>query len=317
MKNHSPKGVFIGRAVRDIIMPLDSRPDGFDDKVGYTDSITFIGGSGPNAAIAFGTLSQKGYRSRPGAFLYTAIGQTDNTVNSELSDHGVILRDCKPGDDFRLMDNFGWVVGRERLGARDLRPKSNVYDEWQIGLPEGLEGMLADDLAAADIGMIDGRYPALSEKFCDAARAARVPIVLDPGSWKTYTPDMINDSDLPIASHEFKPNGKKATPEEILEFLKSFGKSEIVVTRGHLPTLLYSGGKIKEVPIFNVDVVDTFAAGDLMHGAFCFFKAEGRSTFDAILNANKVASESIRYFGPREGIDRLEAVPSEAIPSLD
>jgi sugar/nucleoside kinase (ribokinase family) len=49
-----------------------------------------------------------------------------------------------------------------------------------------------------------------------------------------------------------------------------------------------------------VEVVDTMGAGDVFHGAYCYFASTGRGFIESLAEAAKVASESCRYAGTRE-----------------
>ena len=62
---------------------------------------------------------------------------------------------------------------------------------------------------------------------------------------------------------------------------------------------------VKNKPIINyiinqiekIDAVDTLGAGDVLHGAFCYYLSQGQDGLTAIENAAKIATGSCRYFG--------------------
>jgi sugar/nucleoside kinase (ribokinase family) len=54
------------------------------------------------------------------------------------------------------------------------------------------------------------------------------------------------------------------------------------------------------VPVPQVEVVDTTGAGDILHGAYCYYASQGRAFVDALTEAARIASESCRYAGTRE-----------------
>ncbi|MGB4058558.1 MAG: PfkB family carbohydrate kinase [Alphaproteobacteria bacterium] len=311
MKNHYPKAVFAGRAVEDNIFPLDDDPVTFDGRSGRKQEYIFAGGSCVNAAVAFGRLCRKAYR-REGAFLYAPVGITSNKVNIDLSDNGVILRDCRPDNDYELPSNFSFVAkgGKRRLITDEI-PRPDPHAERNLGLPKLAMERLPFDMGIADVAMIDTRCPLVTTAVARAAKDASVPVVLDAGKWRTHLPTLIALSDIVIASHEFAPNGQKATPEEILDYLVSKNIQVAAVTRGEEDTLLYSPQGIIEIPVLKVPSKDTTAAGDIMHGAFCYFYAVSKDPAWSIEQANIIGSESVRYFGPRECFENINSVPTD------
>ena len=56
-----------------------------------------------------------------------------------------------------------------------------------------------------------------------------------------------------------------------------------------------------------VEAVDTMGAGDILHGAYCFFASTGRGFIESLAEAAKVASESCRHAGAREWMKHLPA----------
>lgn len=311
MKANYPVSIFAGRAVEDHIHGLKSIPKKFGVKTPYTSEHIFVGGSAPNAAIAHGILGRKAFHKET-ALLYTPFGRVRSEVASDLSQHGVTLRDCNPGDDFLLQINLGITFGRERSIHPDETPGRNIYAEEKIGMPESQKRRLVFDMKDADVAMLECRCPLITTLVGRVARDNNVPVVLDAGTWKSYVPALINLSDIIIASHELEPENQSMTPVEIIEYFKSKGKENVAVTRGEESTLLNTPGGIIEIPVIAYEPVDTFASGDIMHGAFCFHFARSGDIAWSIEQANIAASESVRFFGPREGLQKLTA---ENIPA--
>jgi sugar/nucleoside kinase (ribokinase family) len=54
--------------------------------------------------------------------------------------------------------------------------------------------------------------------------------------------------------------------------------------------------------------VDTLGAGDILHGAFCYYSSLGQVFQEALTNAVRVASESCRFRGTREWMNQ-DATP--------
>jgi sugar/nucleoside kinase (ribokinase family) len=306
MKANYPVSIFAGRAVEDHIRGLKSLPKKFGVKTPYTSEHIFVGGSAPNAAIAHGMLGRKAFHKET-ALLYTPLGRARNEVVADLSQHGVTLRDCTPGNDFSLQMNFGFSFGKERTIHPDETPERNIYAEDKIGMPESQQRRLIHDMKDADIVMLECRCPLITTMVGRAAQDNNVPVVLDAGTWKSYVPALVNLSDIIIASHELEPENQSMTPVEIIGYFKSQGKENVAVTRGEESTLLNTPRGIIEIPVIAYDPVDTFASGDIMHGAFCFHFARSGDIAWSIEQANIAASESVRFFGPREGLQKMTA----------
>ena len=65
------------------------------------------------------------------------------------------------------------------------------------------------------------------------------------------------------------------------------------------------------MPFFSFDItlkfvlmVDTLGAGDILHGAFCRYYAEGNQFVAALQQASRVATLSCRTFGTRAWMER-------------
>ena len=117
-------------------------------------------------------------------------------------------------------------------------------------------------------------------------------------------------ADIVIASEDFKD----AAGNTIFEM--ECNAMHKAITRGERPILYGAkdisgdGGRFsyskKELPVESVRAVDTLGAGDIFHGAFCYgYFEKGHSCEEALLFAGKVASESVKYKGPREWMVHL------------
>jgi sugar/nucleoside kinase (ribokinase family) len=74
----------------------------------------------------------------------------------------------------------------------------------------------------------------------------------------------------------------------------------VAITKGAEPVSFVSAGISGVVRAPQVDVVDTMGAGDIFHGAFCYYAAAGHGFVEALVEATTVAGESCRYRGTRE-----------------
>ena len=98
-----------------------------------------------------------------------------------------------------------------------------------------------------------------------------------------------------IASEDFKDEAGNTI------FEMNCNAAHKAITRGEKP-ILYGENEISaEIPVEKAEAVDTLGAGDIFHGAFCYgYFEKGYSCEEALKFAGKVASESVKYRGPRE-----------------
>lgn len=162
-----------------------------------------------------------------------------------------------------------------------------------------------------DAALADTRWPRGAAQVLVAAREAGRPGVLD-----AEMPVRAAAGALRAASHvAFSEQGLAdwAGGEEDQAAALARAAAElgvwVCVTRGPDPVLFHDGAVLAEVPAFRVDAVDTLGAGDVWHGAFALFLAEGLDAPTAIRRANAVAALKTSAFGGRRALpdrDRLD-----------
>jgi sugar/nucleoside kinase (ribokinase family) len=93
---------------------------------------------------------------------------------------------------------------------------------------------------------------------------------------------------------------KCSTGDDVNNYLKNAGVKSIAITKGAAPIRFASGLIEGTMQVPQVQVVDTTGAGDVFHGAFCYFAASGSGFVEALAESAKVAAESCRYRGTTE-----------------
>jgi len=104
--------------------------------------------------------------------------------------------------------------------------------------------------------------------------------------------------DTAICSADFRPPGC-STSEDVLSYVSACGVSRIAISQGGGPIQYLNQGVRGSVVVPQVDLVDTTGAGDILHGAFCYYAAAGRDFAESLRAAAAVASESCRFRGTR------------------
>jgi len=279
-------GLFIGRATVDLIQTVDVFP-GPDDKP--TARGTALSGGGPalNAAITFAHLSApEGGR----ATLAARVGRDNplsDLVRDECARHGVELIDLAADPDFR--PSVSGVLSTLSTGTRCC-----------VTGPEAADGPPAEGALPAfegfDVILLDQFQLDVLRAHAEALRAAPVEVVLDGGGWKSWSGEMLELASLPIVSERFLEGADGGSAAALLG---GRGFQRYAVTHGPRGVSYRVHGQDGHLPAPRVDAVDTLAAGDIFHGAFCFHHARGDGFVEALDAASQVAAQSTRYLGPR------------------
>ena len=165
--------------------------------------------------------------------------------------------------------------------------------------------------------LIDGHNPALARAALTlgvpevggddpfAQLEARPPHlrVLDGGSWKDWLPALLGFVDVAVVSEDFAPPlVAHAGGEEVAGFLRGFGITRTVRTRGERPVQYWWDGTHGEVPVREVAHASTMGAGDAFHGAFAWaLERAGDSDPERLIRfASAVAGVSVSSFGTRQ-----------------
>ena len=279
-----PKGIFAGLATIDVIYEVERFPAP-DEKVTAKTQSVYVGGPATNAAIAFRYLGGE-------ATLMAVVGQhpLSGLIRDELERYGVELHDLDPG--FEDVPAISSVAVNE-VGER--RVISANATRMKLDAPEADAAMCRD----AAVLLVDGHSMEACQAWARKARAIGTRVVMDGGSWKPGSEELLEQVDVAICSADFHPPGTDE-PEQTIRYLQERGVREVAVTDGAGPIRFACEGISGWISTPEVEVVDTTGAGDILHGAFCYYAASGLNFRDALEQAAKIASESCRYRGTRE-----------------
>ena len=218
-------------------------------------------------------------------------------VRQDLGGHGVELIDAAAGEPDVLPVSSVILTGPSRAIVNQPLPARAAALS-----PQQLDRLFQ---ARPDVVLSDGHLPDLALPVLRRAREAGVPTVLDGGSWKPWTAELLPWIDIAIVSARFRPPGAGAAPD-VLAFLRQ-SVAAAAVTAGPGPVLWSAGEASGEVCPPAAAAVDTLGAGDILHGAFCHAFAVGAGLgggdFSASLaSAAAVASRACASWGPRQWI---------------
>jgi len=284
-----PEGLFVGLCTLDVIQLVDHVP-GANEKLTAREQVVAAGGPAANAAVAFGHLGGA-------ARLLTGVGSHPLGVAAaaELHELGVDVRDLAAAST--RPPAVSSILVTASNGDRAVA--STNASGYRLTPPTDLDALVT----ACDIVEFDGHHMELATATARAARAAGRRTVLDGGSWKAGSEELLPSIDVAVCSEDFRPPGTDS-PEGTLRFLREHGVAWSAVSRGERPILWAGPHERGTVDVPAVRVADTLGAGDVLHGALTHHLAAqgqltGRGFAEALRGAAVVASRACASFGTR------------------
>lgn len=277
-------GIFVGLSTVDVVYGVDKFPSANSKVVAHSQDV-FVGGPATNASITFGHLGGT-------PTLVTVVGRHSlaSLVREELQRYSIRLVDLNPDfDDVPVISSISVNKAGERnvISANAIR-----VDALPAKVDEGL-------FEEATIVLVDGHYMQACQVWASVARARGMRVVLDGGSWKNGTHELLKSVDTVICSADFLPPGC-STEDDVFKYLKDCGVTNIAITKGAESIRYVSDVASGILPAPQVQLVDTMGAGDVFHGAFCYYAVIGQGFSEALGEAARVATESCRFRGTRE-----------------
>ncbi len=279
------QGLFVGLTTIDIIYPLTEFP-AENEKARAEEVVIDVGGPAMNAAFTFTALGGK-------ATLVTWIGR--HTLKSYMWDkllaYGISTIDLNPYQEREPV--ISSVILNTNNGSRTIY--TGLVDMGINVLDPGL------DLSQFDIICVDGFFGNYAHQLL-AQNQGMIPVVFDGGSYKSITDTLLPLVTYPIFSKVFQPPGN----HRLQTYLSQWDHELFAVTRGHQNILFHENGIEGEIKVPKVEAIDSLAAGDIFHGAFCKYILENQGNFcESLREAATVASLSCAHIGPRQWADFL------------
>lgn len=296
-------GLFVGLVTLDLIYLAESPPQN-NQKVVAFDYTVAAGGPATNAAVSFSYLGRTNAINCTSRVL-GVVGSHPMTqlIRGDLASYGVAIADLAPHNT--EAPPVSSIIVTQSTGDRAVISINAVKTQVTS------HSISNELLQNVDIVLIDGHQMAIGIAIAQMAKAKKIPVVIDGGSWKPGFENVLPFVDYAICSANFYPPSCH-TQEEVFAYLNQFGISHIAITNGAkaIQYLNHSQVGFVDVPkIENIfdqqqqsSTLDTLGAGDIFHGAFCYYILGEKFTVALELSA-KIASFSCQFFGTRRWMD--------------
>lgn len=287
------KGLFIGMVTLDLVYLCAKLPSN-NQKVAASDATFAAGGPATNAAVTFSYLGNQ-------ATILGAVGTHPMTqlIRQDIERYQVAIADLDHSSS--EPPPISSIIVTQATGERaviSLNAKTMQIQRNQLPAELNLQ---------VDVVLIDGHQMAAGLAIAQIAKDHHIPVVIDGGSWKPGFEKILPFVDYAICSANFYPPGCQSA-EEVIANLADVGIPHIAITQGENPIQYFNRGVLGQFPVPPINAVDTLAAGDIFHGAFCHYILE-QNFMDALAAATKIASYSCQFFGTREwmqsNLDRM------------
>jgi len=290
--------VGLGQACVDYLGRVPSYPDE-DGKVELLDLQNQCGGPASTALV---TLSRLGIKT---SFLGSI---SDDPIGVEIleglrADHvDVSFLKVTPGHT----SQFAFIaISRE---------SSNRTIFWHRGSAPPLKKEEVDlsPFSGARVLHLDGLMIEASVEAAKQARAKGLKVVLDAGTMREGSLELVSQVDVLIASARFAVPliGEHSPVEKALEALSRLGPKEIVITLGSKGSAGRNRGELLAQTAFPIDAVDTTGAGDVYHGAYIYGLLKHWDMRTCMRFASATSALKCRAIGARAGIPTLHEVSS-------
>jgi sugar/nucleoside kinase (ribokinase family) len=292
----APKILCAGIAVQDIVMRVQNFPAP-GAKVSASEFIITGGGCAANAAVAVARLGGQAAFAGP-------LGGPEDHVSDR------IVADLKAeGIDVSGAVRVDGATASVSLILLDAEGEKSIATRRGVRLDHARPADAARLVADVDAVLVDNRFPEFVMAVCRAAQTRKIPIVIDL--------DLATEPDNPllklgthvVSSAEALHGTTGLTDygaglQRLSEHISGF----LAVTDGPNGVYWRDNGKLRHLPAFKVQVIDSLAAGDAFHGGFTLALAEGRVLIDALRFGSAAAALKCTHFGGGAGAPRRTEV---------
>lgn len=280
----SKQGLFIGLCGLDVVFYEKNKFPIEDTKMKCEVVKSAIGGPAANAAITFSLLGG-------GSTILTYIGNSNvgKLIKSMLADMNIDVIDMCNDEDVKCISsiyvntvNATRTIFSGRNEIHSLKPFSNVEEA----------------IKKADFFLYDGHFPVLDDVIVNSVKKYNKEWVIDVGGYKDTFEKLLDYNPILIASAVFENNGLNG-----ITMMKNHSYNRAVITNGKNSIEYQYKDRHGWIDTLRVNAIDTLGAGDIYHGAFCYYYFIKEMSFiNAVESASHFASKSTECFGVVDGI---------------
>ena len=231
-----------------------------------------------------------------------AIGADDNgrRLRAELERRGVdvshvLTRECVTRFAVITVDN----ASGERIVLWDRDERLSL----------GAADIPASTIASARLVHVDDEDQEAAIVAATLARAARVPVTSDIERMTNRTAELVAAVSIPMFNEHLLPQlTGEADHERALRKLRRSHEGLLCVTLGAHGAMLLDGDELVREEGFEVEAVDTTAAGDVFRAAFIYAHLRGDAPRAMLRFANAAAAVSCTRAGAMTSVPSLQDV---------
>jgi ribokinase len=273
--------VCAGHVNYDVTLRLDRLP-GADEEARIEAEHRGGGGSAANVATALAALGAD-------AAVLGSVGDDDRgrRLRRDLESAGVdcthlVTAEGRTASKRLLVDQAGRIATLGRPGANE------AYD---------VADLPGESLHRADRLHLTGQAPETALALADRARAADVPVSVDPGRRTGVRDDgsVLARADLVFVND--------AEADRLADPLAS-AEATVVVTHGASGAEARTPGEVVRHPGYEAEVRDPTGAGDAFAAGFLFARGTGASVRESLAVGNACGAFAAGRDGARAGVDR-------------
>ena len=297
--------VVIGSANIDFIMKMDRLPRVGESVTNATFSQT-LGGKGANQAVAAACSSQGAGVGEPAAghvSLVASIGNDQYAADmlTSWAESGLDTSHVS-----RVDDHTGSALIMIGEGGNNFISAAPAANDGL--LPEHIDS-LQSILSAARYILIQFEIPEVTtERILQMAVEVRVPVVWNVAPMRALRSDLIGMAEIVVVNETEAEVitgltvSDAASAEVAARAIRDLGTASVIVTLGESGSVVVSETGVAAVPAFEVEAVDTTAAGDTYCGCLVTALSEGQSLPDAVRFASAGAALSVGRLGAQPSI---------------
>lgn len=296
------KVVVVGSFMMDLVVKAERRPNTGETLVGESFGM-YIGGKGNNQAIAAARFGSQ-------VHMIGKLGQ-DSFADQFLENHkleGI-------NSDFIIQDpHIGTGVANPFIDANAdnsiiIIPRANMT------LTPNAVSLAEKPISEADVLLLQLEIPIeASMRAAEIAKANDTIVILNPAPAQEIPDDFIQMADI-LTPNEVETEmltgipvqDEKSAKKAALSLIDK-GVKIVILTLGSRGAFVATEGKTQMVPAFNVDAVDTTAAGDSFCGVLAASLAEDLDLATAVQYANAAGGLAVTKMGAEPSLPSLKEV---------